>query len=116
MMLTIRVQKLIFSATGTDSDDAMGFTGGSLSAPDVAASSDGASTLHVSGPVCSESNNVKLGAYHTLDLAAGRDFTLWKQEGGWDSVGIDRIKEATEVAGGAEVGAIVCGEGDSRYF
>lgn len=52
-----------------------------------------------------------MGAYHTLDLEAGRDFTLIKEVGGWDSIGIDRVNEATAVAGGAEVGAIVCGEG-----
>lgn len=80
-------------------------------APQAGASADG-STLHISGPVSSESQHVKMGAYHTLDLEAGRDFTLIKGPGGWDSIGIDRVNEATAVAGGAEVGAIVCGEGD----
>lgn len=52
-----------------------------------------------------------MGAYHTLDLETGRDFTLTKGAGEWDSIGLERIHEATEVGGGAEVGAIVCGEG-----
>lgn len=52
-----------------------------------------------------------MGAHHTLDLETGREFTLIKGEGEWDSIGLDRIKESTEAAGSAEVGAIVCGEG-----
>ena len=59
----------------------------------------------------SENQYVKMGAFHTLDLEAGRDFTLIKQPGGWDSIGLERVNESTAVAGGAEVGAIVCGEG-----
>jgi protein pelota len=116
MMLTIRVKKIVFSAAGGDSEDATGAAGEastSSGVPAAASSSDG-STLHISGPVSSESDLVKMGAYHTLDLEAGRDFTLIKAEGGWDSIGIDRVKEATEVGGGAELGAIVCGEGRPR--
>lgn len=113
--LTIQVKKIVFSAAGSEDDmldssntngvgssDAMGGT---------AASGAGGSTLHISGPVSAESQFVKMGAYHTLDLEAGRDFTLIKAEDGWDSIGIERITEATQAAGGAEVGAIVCGEG-----
>lgn len=108
--LTIQVKKVIFSAVAGDDEP---------NQPDSqpgtpAAASSGGSTLHVSGPVSSESQHVKLGAYHTLDLEAGRDFTLIKAEGGWDSIGIDRIYEATQEAGGAEVAAIICGEG--RYY
>lgn len=43
---------------------------------------------------------------------ANRDFDLWKKDG-WDSVSIGRIEEATVEGRGAEVGAVVCGEGQS---
>jgi hypothetical protein len=45
-------------------------------------------------------------------LVANRDFDLWKKDG-WDSVSIGRIEEATVEGRGAEVGAVVCGEGES---
>jgi len=112
MMLTIQVKKIVFAAAGSNDDEAL--ASGETSAASASAApgaNSGGSTLHISGPVCSESQYVKMGAFHTLDLEVDRDFTLIKQEGGWDSIGIDRVKEATEVGGGAEVGAIVCGDG-----
>jgi len=107
MNLTIQVKKIVFSAVAGEGEDTQndGQPGASTTA------SSGGSTLHISGPVSSESQHVKLGAYHTLDLEAGRDFTLIKAEAGWDSIGIDRVQEATQEAGGAEVAAIICGEG-----
>ncbi|POY71474.1 hypothetical protein BMF94_5787 [Rhodotorula taiwanensis] len=71
----------------------------------------GTTTLHVSGRVTSENDHVKKGAFHTLDLEIGRDFTIIKAEGEWDSVARERIREMTEPGRGADVGAIVCGEG-----
>lgn len=118
-MLTIQVKKIVFAAAGSNDDEALAAGETPLPSSSAAAaggvapgaSSGGGSTLHISGPVCSESQYVKMGAFHTLDLEVGRDFTLIKREGGWDSIGVDRVKEATEVGGGAEVGAIVCGDG-----
>ncbi|WWD17470.1 mRNA surveillance protein pelota [Kwoniella shandongensis] len=66
--------------------------------------------LQISGKVVEENDYVKLGAYHTLDLEANRDFRLSKATG-WDSVALERIEESTQEGRGAEVGAIVCGEG-----
>lgn len=86
-MLTISVKKIVFSAAGAEAGDdddptasastsGAGIGGsGAGAAASAAAPSDG-STLHISGPVTSESQYVKMGAYHTLDLEAGRDFTL----------------------------------------
>lgn len=104
--LTVRVKKVVYSAAA-DSDQGATEQASLTARP----TSGAAATLHVAGPVSSESDFVKLGAYHTLDLEAGRDFTLTKAEDGWDSIGIDRVKEATESGNAAEVGAIVCGEG-----
>lgn len=116
MLLTVRVKKLVYSAAGSEEVNTTSVVQEDAYGLRSTGSTAAASTLHVSGTVSCESDVVKLGAYHTLDLEAGRDFTLIKQEGGWDSVGIDRIKEATEEGRGAEVGAIVCGEGTAPCF
>lgn len=82
-----------------------------------------------------ENQHVKMGAFHTLDLEgahlrpilrsrsaareltgrwprspANRDFDIWKKDG-WDSVALERIDDATQEGRGAEVGAIILGEG-----
>lgn len=109
LSLTIKVKKVVYAASGAVEEDV---TSTEQAAP--GGSADG-SALHISGPVSQESQHVKMGAFHTLDLEAGRDFTLIKAPGGWDSIGLDRVNEATSVAGGAEVGAIVCGEGKHHF-
>ena len=62
-------------------------------------------TLRVKGRNAEENEHVKLGAYHTLELAPGRAFTLRKAR--WDSVYLDRLREATDVAARAQVAAVV---------
>ena len=46
-----------------------------------------------------------------LLMVANRDFRLTKTQG-WDSVALERIEESTKEGRGAEVGAVVCGEGE----
>jgi protein pelota len=70
-----------------------------------------AGALHVAGPVSEENKYVKMGQYHTLDLETQRNVTIIKDE--WDSVALDRVKEACDVSKKAEVGAIVLQEGKS---
>jgi protein pelota len=80
--------------------------------------------------VVNENDYVRMGAFHTLDLEgepismilplctedglcpANRDFRLSKAAG-WDSVALERVEESTKEGRGAEVGAVVCGEGGS---
>jgi len=69
-----------------------------------------AGALHVSGRVVEENKYVKMGQYHTLDLETQRNVTILKDE--WDSVALDRIKEACDVSKKAEVGAVVLQEGN----
>jgi protein pelota len=64
----------------------------------------------VIGRVTNENPHVKLGAFHTLDIEANRDLKLIKEK--WDSVALERVQEACVEGRGAEVGAIVCGEGN----
>jgi protein pelota len=96
--LTIRVDKIIFSADAQSSEAGPATQGTT-------------STLHLSGPITQESPHVKMGAYHTLDLEVGRDFTVIKGPGEWDSVNMDRVQDATLETKGAEVGAVIAGEG-----
>ena len=65
--------------------------------------------MQVSGRVAVENAHVKLGAFHTLDIEANRDVRIEKAE--WDSIALERIRDACVPGRGAEVGAIVCGEG-----
>lgn len=68
-----------------------------------------AGALHVAGPVTEENKYVKMGQYHTLDLETQRNVTIIKDE--WDSVALERVKDACDVAKKAEVGAVVLQEG-----
>ena len=62
-------------------------------------------TLRLSGPNVQESKVVKMGAYHTLTLELGRNFTIEKEC--WDQIYLDRIEEATQPERSAEIAAIV---------
>ena len=82
--------------------------GGSSAPPPTSAA------LHISGRVTSENPHVKLGAFHTLDVEANRDARIEKADG-WDSVALARVEEAIIPGRGAEVGAVVCGEGTAAF-
>jgi protein pelota len=66
--------------------------------------------LQVTGKVSEENSNVKMGAFHTLDLEMNRDVKIIKEI--WDMIALQRVEEACVEGRGAEVGAIVCGEGE----
>ncbi|OJA13820.1 hypothetical protein AZE42_00509 [Rhizopogon vesiculosus] len=109
--LTIQVSKIEFSSSGAPSssaDQASSTAGSSSAAPTTAAA------LHISGPVASENRHVKMGAFHTLDIESNRDVRIEKVEG-WDSVAIARVEESCVPGRGAEVGAVVCGEGTAAF-
>ncbi|KIY74170.1 hypothetical protein CYLTODRAFT_341040 [Cylindrobasidium torrendii FP15055 ss-10] len=71
--------------------------------------------LQITGRVTNENQHVKMGAFHTLDIEANRDVRIEKAEGGWDSVAVSRVDEAVVPGRGAEVGAVVCGEGTAAF-
>jgi protein pelota len=60
-----------------------------------------------------ENEHVKMGAFHTLDIEANRDVRIEKSE--WDSISLERIEEASQPGRGAEVAAVVCGEGTVNH-
>ncbi|GAA5994764.1 ribosome dissociation factor DOM34 [Rhodotorula paludigena] len=116
LKLTILVDRVLYSALAQSADAAASAAADPASAAAstssaAASGTAGTTTLHVSGKITSENEHVKKGAYHTLDLEIGRDFTVIKGEGEWDSVALERLREMTEPGRGADVGAIVCGEG-----
>lgn len=110
--LTLRVARVDFVSGAASSSTADG--------PDTAAGSSGAAGasaaagLHVSGTVISENPHVRLGAYHTLDIEPQRDVRIEKADG-WDSIAISRVEESCIPGRGAEVAAVVCGEGTAAF-
>lgn len=66
-------------------------------------------TLHLKGRNVKESEHVKLGAYHTIDLQLQRPFTLEKAQ--WDSMDLHRLELSADIANNADVAAIVMHEG-----
>ena len=108
--LTLQVSKVEYSSSGAPSSsaDQPSQTPTSASAPSSTAA------LHVSGKVTSENQYVKLGAFHTLDIEVNRDVRIEKIEG-WDSIAFSRVTESCVPGRGAEVGAIVCGEGTAAF-
>ena len=55
-----------------------------------------------------------MNAFHTLDVEVGRDVRIDKDE--WDSIALATVEESCVPGRGAEVGAIVCGEGQQSLI
>lgn len=111
LSLTIQVSRVEFSSSGAPSssaDQASSPAGSSTATPTTTAA------LHISGPVASENRHVKMGAFHTLDIESNRDVRIEKVDG-WDSVALARVEESCVPGRGAEVGAVVCGEGTAAF-
>ncbi|CAI5528284.1 unnamed protein product [Closterium sp. Naga37s-1] len=68
-----------------------------------------AHVIRVRGKNVTENEHVKLGSYHTLELDLQRAFTLTKDV--WDSVAIDRLKEACDPSANADLAVVVMQEG-----
>lgn len=114
-MLTLEVSNVVFSPSTAPS----GYAAASSSANGAAGANptssggtaDTSAALHIAGRVSQEARDVKMGAFHTLDIEANRDIRIIKLS--WDSISLARVDEACVEGRGAEVGAIVCGEGVS---
>lgn len=65
--------------------------------------------VRVTGRNVVENDFVRMGAFHTLDLELGHAFDLEKDE--WDSVQMERLKEAAHPATAADVAAVVMDTG-----
>jgi protein pelota len=100
-MLSIQVKRTQFSPSSSTGDN-------NPNTDNVTTAS-----LHISGPVVEENQHVKMGAYHTLDIEVHRDLSIQKEN--WDSVALERVEESCVPGRGAEVGAVVCGEGTAAF-
>ncbi|KAH7887643.1 eRF1 domain 1-domain-containing protein [Phlebopus sp. FC_14] len=109
--LTLQVSRVEYSSTGASSSAADQASSGQASSPSTPST---IAALHISGRVTSENQHVKLGAFHTLDIEPNRDVRIEKIEG-WDSIALSRVQESCVPGRGAEVGAIVCGEGTATF-
>ncbi|KXN86421.1 Protein pelota [Leucoagaricus sp. SymC.cos] len=107
--LTIQVDRVEFSPGGGSS--AQESTDPTTSSSAAANSS---ASLHISGKVIVENPHVRLGAFHTLDIEANRDVRIEKLDG-WDSIAKSRVEESTVPGRGAEVAAVICGEGIATF-
>ncbi|KAJ7665498.1 eRF1 domain 1-domain-containing protein [Mycena rosella] len=109
--LTLKVTRVEFSSS----------TAASTTSPEDSSDPSSSATqqiptaaLHISGPVVVENQHVRLGAFHTLDIEVQRDVRIEKFEG-WDSIAISRVEESIIPGKGAEVAALVCGEGTVAF-
>lgn len=105
--LTITVTRTVFAA-GSATNAPTGSSSGTTGSAAATTAASGA-TMHITGTVTEENHFVRMGAFHTLDLEMNRDVKIIKEE--WDNVALQRVEEACAEGRGAEVGAIVCGEG-----
>ncbi|KIL68082.1 hypothetical protein M378DRAFT_158593 [Amanita muscaria Koide BX008] len=106
--LTLQVNRIEFSSSSGGAQETQADSGAPQSNYQSRAS------LSISGRVTSENPHVKLGSFHTLDVEANRDIRIEKIDG-WDSVALSRVEEAILPGRGAEVGAVVCGEGTAAF-
>jgi protein pelota len=110
--LTIQVTRVDFASPTAQS--ASSDPSSSTTTDPSSATPNTTATLHITGRVTSENAHVRLGAFHTLDIEANRDVRIEKATG-WDSVALDRVDEAILPGRGAEVGAVVMGEGTAAF-
>lgn len=103
--LTLAVNRVNWSPSAAPGAE----SGTTAGAPNTAATAT--ATVEVSGRVAEENPHVKLGAFHTLEIEVNKDVRIEKDADGWDSVALGRVEESCVPGRGAEVAAIVCGEG-----
>lgn len=107
--LTLAVTRVAWAPSTTAAADA------TPSAASSAGQQESTAGLHITGRVTSENPHVKMGAFHTLDIEANRDVRIEKEDG-WDSIALGRMQESCVPGRGAEVAALVCGEGQWCLF
>ncbi|KAF8621680.1 hypothetical protein AX15_007693 [Amanita polypyramis BW_CC] len=106
--LTLHVNRVEFSSSSGGAQESTAEAAGPSPGHQTKAS------LSISGRVASENPHVKLGAHHTLDIEANRDVRIEKVDG-WDTISLTRVEESIIPGRGAEVGAVVCGEGTAAF-
>lgn len=106
LTLTLAVTRVVWSpATSAGEASASAADGSNTANAQISTAG-----LSISGRVIVENQHVKMGAFHTLDIEANRTVRIEK-EYGWDSIALARIEESCQPGRGAEVAAVICGEG-----
>lgn len=113
MQLTIEVSAVLFSPSTAASGYAATTANNDPSSSSI---TEPSAALHISGRVSQEAKDVKMGSFHTLDIEANRDIRIIKTEGGWDSIALGRVDDACVEGRGAEVGAVIVGEGEYEQY
>lgn len=67
--------------------------------------------IRFAGVVCEESEWVKMGAHHTIEIELNEALTITKQN--WDGIYTELLKDATDVARAAEVAVVLMEAKDS---
>lgn len=67
------------------------------------------SSIRLKGRNLTESEHIKLGAYHTIELEPQRAFTLHKKL--WDALDVERIRTACDPQASADLAAVLITEG-----
>ncbi|KAH9943502.1 pelota [Epithele typhae] len=80
-----------------------------------AKSNNTGAVVEVAGRVVDESEYVTLGAHHTFALQVHLFVKIEKEAGGWDKIALGRVDESCVPGKGAEVAAIICGEGSAIF-
>lgn len=70
------------------------------------------STIRIKGRNQTECEEVKLNAYHTLEIAIGRGVKIEKSE--WDAVDVRRLEEAADPSTTADLAAVLIVEGQAN--
>ncbi|KAH9853551.1 eRF1 domain 1-domain-containing protein [Lenzites betulinus] len=107
--LTLAVTRVTWSPSAAPGAESGTTAGAPNTAPEATA------TVEIAGRVAEENPHVKLGAFHTLEIESNKDVRIEKDEGGWDSIALGRVEESCVPGRGAEVAAIVCGEGTATF-
>eukprot|EP00803_Ostreobium_quekettii_P008925 evm.model.scf_865.6 EVM.evm.TU.scf_865.6 scf_865:57648-61269(+) len=70
--------------------------------------------IRARGKNVAENEHVRLGAYHTLVLAPNRQFSLCKEN--WDTMDIDRLKQASDPSATADLAVLLITEGLAQLW
>lgn len=70
--------------------------------------------IRVKGRNTTETEHVKLGAYHTLDIDTRRPVTVTKSL--WDTIDVDRLRYASSPTANADVAVLLITEGLANIF
>lgn len=68
------------------------------------------SEIRLKGRNTTENEHVKLGAYHTLEIAPSRSLTIKKHEP-WDDISLEKLREALDPAASADLAVVMITEG-----